>query len=316
VKTGWQLALRSENIYGPYEAKIVLAQGKTDINGPHQGAWVTTPDGKEDWFLHFQDLYAYGRVVHLQPMTWKNDFPVIGADKDGDGCGEPVQKYKKPATGKSYPVVTPAESDEFDDAALGLQWQWQANSNPLWYYLNYSQSLLRLFAWQSAGKNLWDSPNLLLQKISAPEFTATAKLSFSPYKNGESAGLVVMGMDYASLVIEKSADGLFIKQNICKDADAGKPENTVESEKAERPELYFRVAVKQNKALNGDKILQPHAICTFSYSADGKDFKTIGQKFEVREGKWIGAKMGIFCRRPALLNDSGYADFDWFRVEM
>lgn len=27
-----------KNIYGPYESKIVMAQGKTTINGPHQGA--------------------------------------------------------------------------------------------------------------------------------------------------------------------------------------------------------------------------------------------------------------------------------------
>jgi beta-xylosidase len=39
VQTGWQLALRSKNVYGPYEARVVLAQGKTSINGPHQGAW-------------------------------------------------------------------------------------------------------------------------------------------------------------------------------------------------------------------------------------------------------------------------------------
>ena len=37
----------------------------------------------------------YGRVLHLNPMKWENDWPVIGEDKDGDGCGEPVKRYKK-----------------------------------------------------------------------------------------------------------------------------------------------------------------------------------------------------------------------------
>src|SRR4030095_2037632 len=82
VATGWQLALRSKNIYGPYERRIVLAQGKTAINGPHQGALINTITG-ESWFVHFQDKGAYGRVVHLEPAVWKNDFPVIGADADG-----------------------------------------------------------------------------------------------------------------------------------------------------------------------------------------------------------------------------------------
>ena len=52
VGTGWQTVLRSKNIYGPYERRIVLEQGSTSINGPHQGALVDTPDGNW-WFYHF-----------------------------------------------------------------------------------------------------------------------------------------------------------------------------------------------------------------------------------------------------------------------
>jgi Beta-xylosidase len=113
VATGWQLVLRSKNPYGPYEEKVVMAQGKSTINGPHQGAWVDTTTG-EDWFLNFQDVGAYGRLTHLQPMKWVKDWPVIGVDKDGDGCGEPVLTYKKPNVGKTYPICTPQESDEFN----------------------------------------------------------------------------------------------------------------------------------------------------------------------------------------------------------
>src|SRR5688500_7631940 len=112
VSTGWQLVLRSKNVYGPYERKIVMDQGTSPVNGPHQGALVSTQTG-EDWFLHFQDKGAYGRIVHLQPVHWVKDWPVIGVDKDSDGKGEPVLSYKKPNVGKVYPVQTPAESDEF-----------------------------------------------------------------------------------------------------------------------------------------------------------------------------------------------------------
>lgn len=124
--TGWQLALRSRNVYGPYESKIVMAQGDTDINGPHQGGWVETCTG-ESWFINFQDKAMYGRVLHLNPMKWENDWPVIGEDKDGDGCGEPVKRYKKPDVGRTYPIETPIESDEFNTRQLGLQWEWHAN---------------------------------------------------------------------------------------------------------------------------------------------------------------------------------------------
>ncbi len=95
VKTGWQTVLRSRNIYGPYEYRVVMRQGESDINGPHQGAWVDTVTG-EDWFLHFQDVYAAGRIVHLQPMEWQDDWPVIGIAKNGNSYGEPVRKYRKP----------------------------------------------------------------------------------------------------------------------------------------------------------------------------------------------------------------------------
>ena len=127
VATGWQVVLKSKNVYGPYERKVVLAQGKSPINGPHQGAWVETPAG-ENWFFHFQDKGAYGRVVHLQPMIWKdNGFPVIGIDKDGDGIGEPVLEYKKPKVSGTFPVQTPAESDEF----VQMNWAYSGSGMPI-----------------------------------------------------------------------------------------------------------------------------------------------------------------------------------------
>ena len=85
VATGWQSVFRARDIRGPYRERIVLDQGRSAVNGPHQGAWVDTPQG-EDWYLHFQDKGPYGRVVHLEPMTWSEDgWPIIGWDPDGNG---------------------------------------------------------------------------------------------------------------------------------------------------------------------------------------------------------------------------------------
>ncbi len=317
VKPGWQLALRSTKIYGPYEEKIVMAQGNTKINGPHQGAWIDTPDGKEDWFIHFQDLYAYGRAVLLEPVKWVNDWPVIGEDKDGDGCGSPVETYKKPNVGKNYPIATPVESDEFNASTPGLQWQWQANSNPLWYFPAGEKGYLRLFAWETIGaaKNLWDAPALLLQKFPAPDFRATAKLTFRPFRKGERAGLIIMGQDYAAITIDSTDNGLSINYVNCKNAPDGNPETLVRSIPIQQNTVCFRVEVRQTKILNKENILEPKANCRFSYSIDDKNYVVIDENFKAYEGKWIGAKAGIFCQRPRSLNDSGYADFDWFRVE-
>lgn len=309
VPTGWQTVLRSKNIWGPYEWKIVMAQGNTNINGPHQGAWVDTPDGKEDWFFHFQDKEAYGRVVHLQPMKWVDGWPVIGVDKDGDGCGSPVYSYKKPNVGETYSIETPAESDEFDSLELGLQWQWQANPKPIWYFCNGGNSLLRLYSYYTENQvNLWDVPNLLLQKFPTEDFTVTTKVSFAPSSKytGERTGLVVMGADYAVLAMENRADGLILVQNVCRKADKKGKEEENASVKLSDNTLFLRVKVKKDS--------EKEAICSFSYSVDGKKFISLGENFTAKPGKWIGAKVGLFITRPKAVNDGGWVDIDWFRV--
>jgi beta-xylosidase len=205
VAPGWQMVMRAKNIFGPYEDKIVMAQGKTDINGPHQGAWVDTKTG-ENWFLNFQDLGPYGRVVHLNPMKWVNDWPVIGVDADGDGTGEPVRTFKKPNVGKISPKMSPSESDEFNTNTLGLQWQWHANYQTTWGYPSGNLGFFRLNCIPRPADevNLWDVSNLLLQKFPAPEFTATVKLNFDARFDGEEVGLVVMGMDYGTISIKRN----------------------------------------------------------------------------------------------------------------
>lgn len=320
VATGWQVVLRSKNVYGPYEWRTVLAQGDTDVNGPHQGAWVDTQTG-EDWFLHFQDVGAYGRLVHLQPMMWKDGWPVIGIDKDGDGCGEPVTTYKKPNVGKTYPVCTPQESDEFDGFILSPQWQWHSNINEKWAYYAGDKSFVRLYSYPVVEdyKNLWNVANLLLQKTPAKNFTATMKLKFSPspkYK-GERTGLLVMGLDYSGLIIENTDNGLELSQVECKNADKGTPETKNATVSLSENTVYLRVKFscdgkKIDKSEGGHDLL---VMCDFSYSLDGKKYRKLGNSFQAREGKWIGAKVGMFCTRPAIrTNDGGWTDVDWFRI--
>lgn len=322
VPTGWQVVLRSKSVYGPYECKTVLAQGNTSVNGPHQGAWVDTPTG-EDWFLHFQDVGAYGRLVHLQPMKWKDGWPVIGTDPDGDGCGEPVLSHRKPDVGRTYPVCTPQESDEFDGYTLSPQWQWHANINEKWAYYAGNQGFVRLYSYPVVPqyRNLWNVANLLLQKTPAPNFTATMKLTFSPTKQykGERTGLVVMGMDYAALVLENTASGLTLSQVVCHGADKGQPEQVNASVGLKESTVYLRVKF----GCDGRKIAQSEGghdllvTCDFSYSTDGRTFSPLGTTFQAREGKWIGTKVGTFCTRPAIkANDGGWADVDWFRITL
>ncbi|MDR3652184.1 MAG: glycoside hydrolase 43 family protein [Paludibacter sp.] len=303
VEQGWQIALRSKNVYGPYECRTVMAQGKTSINGPHQGGWVETQTG-ESWFMNFQDKGAYGRVIHLQPMKWVNNWPVIGVDKDGDGCGEPVLSYKKPNVGKTYPIETPVESDEFNSEKLGLQWQWHANPKQstgmpsrLGFMRLYAEFLPEDYV------NFWQVPNLLLQKMPTEEFAATTKVDFYSKTTEEKTGLIVMGWDYSYLALVKKENGFELQQSTCIDAEQKSTETILATKSISESKVYLRVEVK-----NG-------AICTFSYGIDGTKFIPFGQPFRARQGKWIGAKVGIFCLNPLKTGTRGYADFDWFHID-
>ncbi len=337
VPTGFQLAMRAKSPYGPYEAKVVLAQGKSSINGPHQGGWVHTAFG-EDWFLHFQDKEAYGRVVHLQPVTWRDNWPVMGIDKDGDYCGEPVLKYRKPKTRAAVAIANPVESDEFDQPRLGLQWQWHANydqkfgmptpwgtyrvycykagspdnlSTPV-FHLSPDHRLVDSL--KAVRQRLWEVPNLLLQKTPADRFTATAKLRMTAKDDNQMGGVIMMGLDYSALVVKRVGDGFQLQRITCKGADKGKRE-TVEVIATLKPTAKDKVDYQP--AIHEDiymRMVVADSHVDFFYSQDGKKYHPAGSQFKMREGKWIGAKMGFVAVQPMGNENRGWVDADWFRV--
>ena len=333
VKFGWQVELRSKLPYGPYEEKVTLAQGKSKVNGPHQGAWVDTQNG-EDWFLHFQDKHAYGRVLHLQPAKWKDGWLVIGEDKDGDGCGDAVASWKKPNLPSSGDVQ-PQEDDEFNSNELGKQWQFEGPWSQYWYFCDANNGRLRLYGPQQPEnfKNLSDLQNMLLQKLPAENFTATARVRFIPNPEfkpkGEEGGFMLMGQDYAGIKFVSTADGCALRYVTCKGAQNGKAEQTlaetslslkampkpytqkyavddIPQSRPATPYVYLRVKVWSTGIGNA---IKGHA--QFSWSTDGKQYKEVGEPFTIVEGKWIGAKLGFYCMKPAVKNDSPFLDVDW-----
>jgi beta-xylosidase len=307
VVPGYQAVFRSKSIYGPYENRIVLAQGKTPINGPHQGAWIDTATG-QDWFLHFQDRGAFGRVVHLEPMVWRSDdWPVIGSDPDNTGKGEPVLVHRKPEVGRSYPMAEPQTSDEFDGGKLGLQWQWQANAGPDWGSLISRPGYLRLGCVPGpAALGLYNQPNLFLQKFPAPAFTVTTKLELTAGERDERAGLIVFGYDYAWIGLAMGPQGArLVGEAVAKASQAHGPDSSPVQVLADRitGPVYLRVAVDRRGG------------CHFSYSVDGTNFVSSSLTLQASVDRWIGAKVGLFAAGPVrALAQRGHADFDWFRV--
>lgn len=274
VEFGWQVVQRSRNIYGPYELKVTLAQGKTTVNGPHQGAYVETPEG-EGWFYHFQDVGVAGRIVHLQPVRWENGWPVMGNN------GEPVLTYGKPEK-KSPSWANFAHRDEFDATTLGLDWQFAGGRvDPRWYFCNAAKGLLRLYTYP-AGEELQE--NLLLQKIPATAFTATARVRFAPNENVKPA----------------------VKDELAEEAGMivfGKKSYKVAAPAGEWIYLQLRMTDKQ--------------VGQFYTSRDGKRWTKAGEEFQAIEGKWIGAQVGFYATRSGRkINDSGWLDVDWFEIKL
>lgn len=299
VEYGWQSVFRSRHIDGPYEARIVMEQGATSINGPHQGAWVRAADGT-DWFYHFQDKRAYGRVVHLQPMRWQEGgWPIIGEPSAKPGVGQPVLGHAKPAAGRP---VWPAMGDEFDAHRLAPQWQWVANPEPGWYSLSAHPGHMRLYAQRApaGAAPLRSMPAVLTQKPPAPVFTATVKLQLHAVGDGDEAGFAMYGQSYAWLGLRREQGAIRVVYVRCEAANENCQELTTDSlpSPANGQPIHLRMQV----GAGGQTM--------FSFSADGINFTPAGAPFTAAMGRWVGAQLALFARG----NSGAHADIDYLRI--
>ncbi len=309
VKTGWQTVLRSKNIYGPYEEKIVMVQGNSEINGPHQGGLVDTVNGDE-WFIHFQDKGLYGRICHLQPVAWENDWPVVGINAK-DGCGEPCIIHKKPNTGIVEEPCYLEASDDFGSDKLNLLWQWLGNGKEEFCSLTENPGSLRLYALNPSGREeaiLWECANVLTQKLVCPYFDATACVDVTALSEKEQAGMTMMGGRYAylavrmingekKLVFAKAYDeGNEVKEDV--------KELTVFSDTQNK--VWF--SVRMEEGTDGP-------VFKMYYALTKGDRVEVETDFMPSDHTWVGAKIGLFANIAAKENKNGYADFEYIHVE-
>ena len=352
VKPGWQVVMRSKNIWGPYEYKNVLVQGDTAVNGPHQGAWLDTQTG-EDYFIHFQDVYAAGRIVHLQPVRWINDWPVMG-EQISEDAGQPVMVHKKPDIGDKAiamaekfrhenglaDIYAPDASDSFTGEKLGLQWQWNANHSDDWYSMTgHGIGLYPVDKQQDTS--IADVPNLLLQKWIAPEFTAVTELAADTVGEGDIAGMVSLGVDYGAVALKNENDVLSVVavsgSQTFQNEKAYSQDKVVELARLDKlsggyasdsRKVFFRNRVELLPEL--EKNVARNKIY-LDYSLDGVNYDN-ALAYEATAGRWVGVKNGIFCchvipdqadvketlAAEAVLeagNSKDHACFSYFRIE-
>lgn len=297
VSGGYQMVFRSQSITGTYEYKKVLERGLTSVNGPHQGAWVETPGG-ESWFFHFQEMSMYGRVVHLQPMTWVNNWPVIGQDYDKNGIGEPVSEWTKPNVGGTYQPTAPQNSDEFDSSTLGLQWQWNHNPNNSYWSLVERPGYLRLKVKPTVEGGMKFAVNTITQKVMGTTNIGTIKIDVSKMANGQIAGLGMFSDVYGWIGVAQSGGTRTIRTVI--DYDWRGSLTTTNGPTVSGNDLWLQAKVQNNKT-------------SFLYSLDGQNFTQLGADMQgYFSGWWKGMKYAIFSTNGSGYSGNGLIDVDYF----
>ncbi len=284
VATGWQMALRSKNIWGPYTYRIVLSQGATAVNGPHQGGWVTDTAGK-DWFIHFQDVGALGRITHLQPMIWQDGWPIMGQN------GSPVKAWAMPE--ENRPKYQIAASDDFTGDALGMQWQWQANPQPTFYRMMGPGLALNCLP----ENCLWTAPNVLTQIPQHRDFRVSVDVTLHPEKSGDFAALGILGHEYGYLALEPGCLRLY-KGTVTQKEQQGEAEECLLAEIPHNSNhLSLSMEVKAG---------------FFRFSYNGKP---VGGSFPITPATWTGAKIALWSANKKSAESNGFGEYQNFKEQ-
>lgn len=299
VGTGGEAVLRARNIFGPYEWREVLVPGENTIKGPHQGGYVETPDG-QGWFVHFNSTGAFGRITYLEPVRWRDDWPVMG-DPIGDGRqGQPIVEHAVPVTVPVADRYRLQDSDEFTSPTLGLQWEWNHNPDDAHWSLTARPGYLRLQA--QGAQYLVTARNTLTQILQGPTTTVTARLDIAHLVDNERAGLVLFGVRPTWIGVVRDAGTAYL--------------------------TYAAAGVEtRGPALIGNVIelraqVSPDQSAHFSYAAPDAAFQDFGPQTALpRFSWWKGSRPGLFTYVKVAAGSTvteppdGYVDVDWFHVE-
>ncbi|MGZ3831454.1 MAG: beta-xylosidase family glycoside hydrolase, partial [Mucilaginibacter sp.] len=287
---GWQVCLRSKNITGPYESKIIYQdESSYPNNGLHQGGMVQLKNG-DWWFIIMQDRGPIGRVPHLLPVRWVDGWPMLGENGKGYTTG------KKPDVGKIHPIVQPATSDEFNATKLGLQWQWNHNPDDTKWSLTEHKGYMRLHA--SFADDLKNARNTLTQRVQGPASEGTVEIDVSGLKDGNVAGFGVFEFPYAFIAVRKQKDN-----NSLVMVNDGKVVDSIAH--FTNRKIWIRANVTDKGFVAG-----------FVYSVDGKTFTPFGNKLKMALGlDWTANRFALFNFSNRKDGEGGYADFNWFHFK-
>lgn len=285
---GWQICLRADHIYGPYEHKLIMNDNTSyPPNGLHQGGMVQLKNG-DWWFIIMQDRGPIGRVPHLIPVEWVDGWPMLGCN------GKDVITYSKPEVGRKTKICAPETSDEFNNSRLGLQWQWNHNPDYSRWSLTVRHGYMRLEA--AEANDLKNARNTLTQRVQGPASEGTVEMEVSGLKDGNIAGFGVFELPYAYVAVRQEEG----KRQVifCNGEQTFGLIDHFTSDK-----LWIRA-----------RITDQGFRARFYYSIDGKHFKPIDSELKMGLGlPWTANRFALFNYSTTSNGVGGFADFNWFR---
>ncbi len=320
-----QTIFRSKDPFGPYEEHDGRLFENQNI---HQGGLVETQTG-EWWTILFKDAGTIGRIPYLEPVVWKDGWPILG--KEGIDVSKNAKSYKKPDVGKEYPRTYLPTNDGFASDKLGLQWEWNHNPDNTAWSLTEKPGSLRLHTTgivEESGdtklNTFLQARNTLTQRMfgydkegasTSTDTYGTICLDVSHMQEGDVAGLCVFQDPYAYIGV-RVIDGQ--KKIVCYRAPWWEPKADWQGNVDDQE--HYKV-FGTTTASHNDRIYL-RAVANFKtnkvkfyLSWDGKTWMDSKQDTEMRYTLKIftGNRFAIF--NYATKQNGGYVDVDWFSTE-
>jgi xylan 1,4-beta-xylosidase len=318
-----QVVAKADSIDGPWTVTTMVegeslgtpsgAPARANANNQglwlHQGGMCDTPTG-EWWSVIMSDHGNAGRMVSLVPITWDNDFPLIGLPGN---LRKAPNTWIKPNVGnyKQDPKPAFVHDDNFDGPYLNPISQWNHVQDDTQWSLTERKGWLRLHP--LAAPNLYNARNTLSMRPPAPESIMTVEIDAAGMKDGDNAGLGVIQSPCASIGFVKSAEGLVLQEGSSTVGGGGRRGGTTAPAPAivrgpANPPAHLWLRLHCN--FDTDQ-------CQYSYSTDGKQFTNLGPAFTASfstSTTFQGIRPGLYCFNTSG-QPGGYADFDNFTVE-
>lgn len=298
-----QLCYRADNVEGPYEKMVVLESRFGGFPYVGQGCLVDGKDG-DWWGMIFQDRGGVGRVLTLNPVTWKDGWPILG-DSEGKVPSEIEMRLSAEIKGRV------AESDDFD-GSKSIYWQWNHNPVDSAWSLTERPGFLRLNT-SRVVSNLFEAPNTISQRMVGPLSEAAVKIDVSGMLPGDKAGLAAFNGDSGLIFVDCDDNGKYIVMSESS-VVIGEPDHKVT---AVNDTEVARMPIEDNIVyLKIDTDFNPGRDIARSYwSPDGSSWNQMGGEFKMvfdYRRFFMGTRFAVFNYATRQLG--GHVDVDSFKI--